>query len=219
MIFFFDLDGPILDVSEKYYRAYADSLKELGRTALDKGEYWNLKRLKISDYVILSKTFSEHLLDEFMIRRNQLIEERELLKLDYVWPELRDTYQALFSKTPTVLVTLRTYSDRTSWQLKNFGIYSWFYAILSHPASGISERWQVKVNLIEESGFLKKVSAEDCVFVGDTETDILAGKKLGMKTVGVSFGIRVKELLLPSKPDLIFDTPMELSTYLRGAYL
>lgn len=220
MIFILDLDGPILDVSDKYYKAYYDSLNEIGGRALNKDEYWELKRLKISDYDILRKTFSEHLLNEFKRRRGFLIEKKEYLKLDYVWKELKETYKILSERIPTLLVTLRTYSERTSWQLKNLGIYSWFGSILSHPGTGIlEERWQVKVNLINKSGILKNVITKDCVFIGDTETDILAGKSLGMKTIGVSFGIRAKELLLPLRPDLVFHTPFELSKYIKESYL
>lgn len=220
MIFLFDLDGPILDVSERYYKVYTHSLRQIGGKILDKDEYWSLKRKKISDYDILHKTFSEHLLDEFRIRRNLLIEEKELLKLDSVWQELREIYQNLFNQTPAILITLRTHFERISWQLKHLGIYSWFDFILSHPASGaFEERWRAKANLINKSGILKDANPKDCVFVGDTETDILAGKNLGTRIIAVSFGIRAKESLLLLKPDLLFDTPVDLASYLQKEYL
>lgn len=216
----FDLDGPILDVSNRYYKAYVDSLKEMGSEVVSKKKYWDLKRSRVSDHDILGRTSSEHLLDEFKIKRDRLIEAKELLKFDCVWPELRETYQTLFNQTSTILVTLRTYSERTSWQLKNLGIYCWFDSIVSHPSSENSkERWQIKADLVRRLGILNNVSCQQHIFVGDTETDILAGKNLGMKIIAVSFGIRAKYLLLPLKPDLIFDTPMELSAYLRREYL
>ena len=80
---FIDLDGPILDVSDRYYYSYANSLKEIGGRILDKDEYWNLKRTKVPDYDILGKTSSGHLLGEFKIRRNILIEEENSLNFDF----------------------------------------------------------------------------------------------------------------------------------------
>lgn len=220
MIFFFDLDGPILDVSEKYYQAYTHSLRGLSSTVLSKNDYWTLKRLRVSDYDILSKTSSEHLLNEYQTKRNQLIETKEMLRYDYVWPELQKIYEALFNEVPTVLITLRTKSEMVKWQLKKLNIDSWFFSILSHPSTGIShERWKIKVDAINETNILKNIDVEDCVFVGDTETDIMAGKQLGMKTIGVSFGIRDEKLLLQLKPDLTFNSPFDLSNYLKETYL
>jgi phosphoglycolate phosphatase len=219
-ILFFDLDGPILDVSEKYYRAYADSLNELGKKALEKAQYWSLKRKQISDYEILSLSSCGELLSDFRAKRDQLIEDKKLLKLDRVWPELRGTYETLFTQLLVVLVTLRTYAKRTIWQLEMLGIRPWFDFILSHSAEHSSiQRWKVKVDMINQLNLFNKVEPRNCVFVGDTETDILAGKHLGMQTVAVSFGIRTKESLLSHNPDLLFDSQAALSTYLTEVYL
>ena len=220
-MFFSDLDGPILDVSERYYKAYIDALGKIGGSALRKDEYWQLKRTKVSDYDILCRTSSECFLEEFKSKRNSLIEEKKLLCLDSVWQELGELYPRLFERVPTVLITLRTYSERTIWQLKNLGIYSWFNLVLSQPPSSddLEKRWHVKVKAINESGVLKSVKSSDCVFIGDTETDILAGKHLKMKTIAVSFGIRSREILLSLKPDLLFDEPYELVNYFKKFYL
>lgn len=220
MMLFFDLDGPILDVSDRYYKAYADSLGCFGYKALDKDDYWNLKRAKTPDYDILRLTSCERLLDKFIAKRKFLIEEKNMLKMDSVWADVRETYRRLFKVIPAVLVTLRTYKNRTIWQLKNLGIHSWFKTIISNPAPvSAQERWKMKVKFIKEKGVLKNQDCGNCIFIGDTETDILAGKNLGMKTIGVSFGIRDKKILSPLDPDLIFDKPLEFSKYLKNEYL
>ena len=56
---FFDLDGPILDVSAKYYRVYHDLLDEFGFPSLPRDQYWEAKRNKVSDESILRKTGAE----------------------------------------------------------------------------------------------------------------------------------------------------------------
>ena len=51
--FFFDLDGPILDVSTKYYQIYVDIVKELSGTPISKEAYWQNKRNKVPESTTL----------------------------------------------------------------------------------------------------------------------------------------------------------------------
>ncbi len=218
MILFFDLDGPILDVSEKYYQAYADSLKILGCSFLEKDKYWQMKRATIPDYEILKRTSGEIYLDDYKVMRNSLIERESYLAFDRIWMELRDVYDILFQEFTAVLVTLRTHEDKLHGQLDGLGISRWFDKVIVGD-NRCAEKWKSKVDAILASRVLNCEKTEDCLFVGDTETDILAGKSLGMKTAGVTFGIRNRDILLQTKPDLIFDTPDELSGYLNNEFI
>jgi phosphoglycolate phosphatase len=60
--------------------------------------------------------------------------------------------------------------------------------------------------VIEEMGSNK----EECVFIGDSDIDILTGKNAGMKTIGVVWGFRGKEELQNSGADAIADTPKDI---------
>jgi phosphoglycolate phosphatase len=214
---FFDLDGPILDVAERYYRAYSQALSVLNFEPLEKKAYWNLKRLKADDSEILKSSSAQSVLKEFRTNKDGLIEEETLLTLDEVWPELLLCYATLFEREFSVLVTMRKHSERTEWQLKQLGIYEWFDRILLCPVEiSIENRWEIKVNAINASGVLKSLKPDECIFVGDTETDISAGRHLGMKTIAVSFGIRNRNILLEYEPVELFDEPCELSEYLKG---
>jgi phosphoglycolate phosphatase len=55
------------------------------------------------------------------------------------------------------------------------------------------------------------VEAERCVIVGDTRTDIRAGKSAGMITVGVLTGFDTFEQLKIESPDLIVESVADLS--------
>ena len=212
---FFDLDGPILDVSEKYYRVYSQILKESGFEPIEKEKYWNLKRSKTAPSEILKLSSAGSKQHEFAISWKTLIERKDYLTFDHVWPNLREIYEKLFTNCFTVLVTLRTHADMTEWQLKQLGIFHWFDLVISEPGQGSDQRWKTKVNAIHKSGVLKDLDRGKCLFVGDTETDILAGKELGMKTIGVSFGIRNRNVLSEHEPVELFDEPYELSEYLK----
>jgi len=217
---FIDLDGPILNVFCRYYKAYRDALKMLGFTPVSKELYWSLKRAKTPDIDILRLSFAEKHAEKYIKIRNSLIEKKKFLEYDNVWPELKEVYSVLFVKIPAVLVTLRTHAKRTHWQLKHLGIHSWFQHIYTRPDYLVSQdRWELKTEIIKKSGILKNLNINDCFFVGDTETDILAGKRLGMKTLAIAFGIRDRNILLKTKPDILFEKKAEFAAFLKKEIL
>lgn len=54
------------------------------------------------------------------------------------------------------------------------------------------------------------VHREDCVYVGDTDTDMQTGKNANLYTVGVLWGFREREELIASGADVIVASPKEL---------
>lgn len=54
------------------------------------------------------------------------------------------------------------------------------------------------------------VTAKDCVYVGDTDTDMKTGKNAGLYTIGVLWGFRGREELEKNGADAIVATPKEL---------
>ena len=85
--------------------------------------------------------------------------------------------------------------------------------MLSTNGDGHKEnRHEAKVNLIK-----KKFPTAKGWFIGDTETDIRCGKALGIKTVGVTFGIRAHDLISKENPDIIVNSPAELVSWLRNS--
>ncbi|HUO95799.1 MAG TPA: phosphoglycolate phosphatase [Steroidobacteraceae bacterium] len=64
--------------------------------------------------------------------------------------------------------------------------------------------------LIHAADLIGRAPSE-CVYVGDTERDIIAGRAAGMRTVAVRFGyLAVGEDPAAWQPDLIIDAPAEL---------
>lgn len=54
------------------------------------------------------------------------------------------------------------------------------------------------------------VAPDECVYIGDTNTDMKTGKAAGMYTIGVTWGFRTREELEMYEPDLIINKPEEL---------
>ncbi len=51
---------------------------------------------------------------------------------------------------------------------------------------------------------------EECMYVGDTNTDMQTGKAAGMMTIGVTWGFRDRQELEENHADVIIDHPSEL---------
>lgn len=55
---------------------------------------------------------------------------------------------------------------------------------------------------------------QNCIYIGDTNTDMQTGKSAGMFTIGVTWGFRTKEELIKNNADAIIDDPLELFEYI-----
>ncbi|MFA6260432.1 MAG: HAD family hydrolase [Bacteroidia bacterium] len=198
MYFFLDFDGTLIDVSEKYYRTYLDILTDDNQRSLDKYLYWELKRSKMPEKLI--HQISGAVVPDFSNKRKRIIETDSYQKFDVLIPGADETLRTLSGKGKLILVTLRHSHEHVLKQLKNLGIHDYFEAILS---SGNEEepKWKIKQEMIQR--YFNQILPEESVLIGDTETDILAGKAFNFKTVGVLSGMRNYDYLSKVNPDVI----------------
>ena len=63
----------------------------------------------------------------------------------------------------------------------------------------------------------EKLGAEpsQCLYFGDTDTDMMTGKAAGMDTVGAAWGFRGRQELEEFSPILVADTPAQVLTFIR----
>lgn len=63
---------------------------------------------------------------------------------------------------------------------------------------------------------MKQLQAEggECLYLGDTATDMKTGKAAGAFTVGVLWGFRTREELIQAQADAVIDSPAMLLKYL-----
>ncbi len=214
MTLLFDLDGPILDVSEKYYRVYFDLVCELGGEPLDKQDYWNRKRSRVPDSETLeASNIAGADVARFRQLRKDRIETRDYWKLDRVWPEMVDTMATSPLGGKLVLVTLRNRTDVLEEELAALGIRDWFKAVLATDGDADGpDRHSAKVGIVSR----KFGNVSGGWFIGDTETDLRAGNALGLHRAAVTFGIRESALLEKEDPEKIFHHPSEMTRWLES---
>jgi phosphoglycolate phosphatase-like HAD superfamily hydrolase len=58
-----------------------------------------------------------------------------------------------------------------------------------------------------------QISPSDALIVGDGDTDIEAGKRAGVITCGVTYGLSNRHSVRAAQPDVIIDRLAELADY------
>lgn len=198
---FLDLDGPILDVSEKYYRLYHDILHRNNFKSLNKKTFWSLKRDGVKIEYILGMSKAKFFTAEYKRQWKMLIETDYYLDFDILQPIAKKILDKLKQEYNLILVTLRSSRRQLLKELKKLEVIDYFSEILS-SGSDLKPRWKIKYKLIKKYEKKKDISAGE-FFIGDTATDIVAAKKLGFYSIATENGIRNKTILKMSKPDLI----------------
>lgn len=205
MNIYFDLDGTILDISERYYLIYKKVMEEFNANFLLKDKYWQLKREKTSVAKILKETSKNIGKVQYQKRGAQLIEDKRFLKYDKTFPEVYKVLDDFKKKHRLILVTLRRFLENLNWELVRLKLTPYFDTLLICQEG--KPNWQAKANLIKNDlNFSKK----DSIVIGDTEIDILAAQQLQIKSIAISRGMRTKEFLLRFKPDFIVDSLLEI---------
>jgi len=210
MLIYFDLDGPVLDVSGKFYKIYSDILGERDLPTLPKKRYWQLKKERTPIPQIILQTCPQEFVEHYIKKRLEVIENFEYLKHDKIILGAEKVLEELMINHQLILVTLRNNSKTLFQELEFFDLKKYFTTILSLDNN--HGDWRIKVKLIQESGTL---TDQNSMIVGDTEADIIAGKNLGIKTCAVLSGIRTKELLEKVSPDVLIEDINSLREAIR----
>lgn len=202
MKIFLDLDGTILDIKYKYYRLYTNLLSHGGFLSLNMDTYWDLKRHKMSEEAIAKHTTTPHFADHYANKRIELIETMDYLVLDSVFDDVYGVLEEWKNIHNVYIVTLRRNRENLNRQLDMFNLHHYYDFIYN-----VDERKARKEDIIKH----EINNASQCIIIGDTEIDIVAGQRLGIKTVAVTCGIRSRKLLENEGPDFIFNNLMEVN--------
>ncbi|MFC1772114.1 HAD family hydrolase [Pseudomonadota bacterium] len=197
MQIYLDLDGPVLDVSHRYYLIYSDLLKQADYLPFDHDSYWSLKRLSITEAAIVQRNMPECGVSDYLARRAQLLEDSTYLVYDLLQPGILDTLKLWSKQHRLYLVTLRRNRMALMSQLKLLGINGVFEEVFC--AQDADQGWETKCEWIRSNC----VTSSEAVIVGDTEVDVLAGHAAGIQTVSVTCGIRSRRFLEQLSPHLL----------------
>ncbi|MEJ2221471.1 MAG: HAD family hydrolase [Desulfobacterales bacterium] len=202
----FDLDGTLIDSIDIYFSIVEKALERL-----------NLP--EVSRSRILAAAESEDFKWELVLPQDVLNRKEEII--DEAWAVINEIAPQMFAdnldliqgaggiveklssdglKIGLVTSTQRRYLETKMQPLKNVGVDTLFEVIIT--SDDVENRKPAPDPLIACARRLD-LKPGNCVYVGDTATDIKAGKAAGMRTVGVLTGFDDYEALETENPDAI----------------
>ena len=205
---FFDFDGTLIDSRQRQYNLFCELLPD---SRFSFADYWKIKRERVSQAEILKRycSFNDEQIKLFHASWMAQIEKSDRLMSDQPFSErITDVLRKLSGKYALYLVTARQNPLLVKEQLRRFGWSDCFENVL------VTEQRNAKADLIRQNVKTGKMD----VIIGDTGEDIQAGKKLGIRTLAVTYGVLSKEVLMKYEPDSFVETPEGLLQYLKFWY-
>lgn len=212
-----DFDGPIIDVSERYYQVYKYCLehsKQPGQSVkqLDKAEFWQLKKSRVPEIQIgIISGLEESQAKNFSKLRRQTVHTPSYFSCDSLAPgAIAALEKVQAAGIDLAVMTMRRVNELdyafNRYELGKFFPKNRCYCLTNDY---IKTRDIDDKPLLMERALAELPAAQDTWMVGDTEADIMAAKNHGVKVMAVLCGIRDREQLQLYNPDLIVETLSE----------
>jgi len=209
----FDLDGTLIDSIDIYFTIVEKALERLNLPAVSRNR-------------ILAAAESEDFKWELVLPQEVLNRKEKVI--DEAWAVINEIAPQMFAdnlvliqgaegivenlssnglKIGLVTSTQRRYLKTKMQPLKNAGVDKLFEAIIT---SDDVEKGKPAPDALVTCAQQLDMKPGNCVYVGDTTTDIKAGKAAGMRTIGVLSGFDEYDTLETENPDAIIETVQNL---------
>ncbi|HHY52130.1 MAG TPA: HAD-IIIA family hydrolase [Clostridiales bacterium] len=204
----FDLDGTLLNTITDLAHAYNYALDAYGFPGYSVEEYQRLVGNGVVN--LLTNCLPEGHRDEDTILRVQAVFQQ------YYNIHANDNTRP-YPGIPEMLQTIRQKGMKVAVLSNKPHRFSTFMIQLQLPGLvdlvlGAREGIPLKPDPTAVYEVLQhfQLDKQDCVYIGDSETDIQTGRNAGVDTIGVSWGYRSKETLINSSALVIVDKIDEL---------
>ena len=202
----FDLDGTLADTGQDLANSVNFTRSRFDLTPLP--EQWVYEHVGRGVEYLLKHALSEKASDHFQQGMGIFLEhyEQHLLDETVLYPGVRDVL-GYFCAKRRVVVSNKIYR-LTRAVVRGLGVEDCFDAIFGGDSAAEKKPHPALLNAA-----LKRfhVPARGAVMIGDGDIDIEAGKRAGVMTCGVTYGLGNKDDLIAARPDVIIDHPAELS--------
>ncbi len=207
---FFDLDGTIVDSREAYYEAARIAFQALGQEMPEKEVVLEITRKlerkqPIKD--VVKGDLHEFLTSYLNAYYSITTKKTKLL------PNVSTTLETLSAKAKLALVTMRAFpKENIIKELEGFNIAKYFsYVVTALDTDNPKPSPEALIKCVKALD----VQMCDCAIVGDSISDVRAGKAAGSKTVAVLSGLFSRQELMEENPDLIIKDVTALPNFIE----
>ena len=212
----FDLDGTVLDTIH--------TIAYYGNYALNKN---GIEPIDVEEYKYLAGTGAVNLVKNMLRFRNSFTDEN--------FEKVFHDYDTAYNANTSYMSGMFDGMQETLDSIKAMGVKIAIISNKPHFAAtgvvnslfgegyfdlvyGQREGIPIKPNPTAVLQILSEVGVDkaECLYIGDTGTDMQTGKNSGLYTIGVLWGFRGKEELLENGADMTIEKPHELYDYIRS---
>ncbi|WP_201351916.1 phosphoglycolate phosphatase [Hydrogenimonas urashimensis] len=216
----FDLDGTLIDSAPDLASALNATMKALGRMPYSeetvRGWVGNGARVLVTRALSGSREITEgpdekalkEALAIFMEAYRERICERTLL-----YPDVRETLKSLKKRGFTMAVVTNKPSLFVKPILEKLAIAEFFALTLG--GDDLPRKKPDPMPLLSACERLE-TRVEETVMVGDSSNDIVAAKRAGMQSVGVTYGYNYGEEIAKQHPDAVVERFGEIAELFHG---
>jgi len=212
----FDLDGTLIDSLVAYRMAFNRSVERYNLKPIDIRELADFLNQFLSLEELLKNLYpslNPEDIQEFMVEmKNEFI----ALSKDYITlkPHAREVLLSLKNQGMKIgIATGRMSRGDGKWrELKNLNIDSFVDTVVT---AGETKPKPDPASLIKCAEELD-LSLDECVFVGDSRADVMAGKSAGVKIIAVPTGVASRDQLAEEMPDFMLDSLYQLTDKIKS---
>jgi HAD superfamily hydrolase (TIGR01549 family) len=209
----FDLDGTLIDSIDIYFSIVERALERLNLPGVSRSqilaaaESEDFKWELVLPQDVLSR--KEKIIDEAWAVINEIAPQMFADKLEIIQgvEGIVENLSSSGLKIGLVTSTQRKFLETKMQPLKNGGVDTLFEAIIT---SDDVEKRKPSPDPLIACALQLDMKPGNCVYIGDTTTDIKAGKAAGMRTIGVLTGFDEYSALENENPDAIIENVQKL---------
>jgi phosphoglycolate phosphatase-like HAD superfamily hydrolase len=202
----FDLDGTLVDSKRDIAAAQHWVLAQLGVHSYKPEELYPLigKPLAVTFSTLLPSDLHGRIPEAIELYKNYY--PPRALETTMLFPGVQETLEALTGRGIRLATATTKLSAGTHRVLTHFGIAEHFAQIQGSDNIPFKPDPFIITKILDDQSWEKS----DTLMVGDTDNDILAGKRADVPTCGVTYGSLTKEQIEQLNPDIIIHSLPEL---------
>jgi phosphoglycolate phosphatase len=207
----FDLDGTLVD-------SLGDIMLHLNATLVERG-FAARSRVEVGEWVgygaeqlVTRASPRPELVAELLARFRAHYRERPVVETR-VYPELDRALDSIAGGRTLAVLSNKPHDLTVSVVEALLG--RWSFPVVAGQRAGRPHKPDPAA-LLEVAAELS-IDPRDCVMVGDSEVDIATARAAGVRSVGVSWGLRGLDVITAARPDFLVHAPAELAALFEHA--